>query len=98
MAEKVSLEIARDSSWRSPNRKFDSTPVRAALPFWRSRRGFLIHRARSMVIFFNDRGRIAVHWWCGNQSHNPIPYRPECSEGLQWCKRCAANWDARARR
>lgn len=94
IGEKVPLEV-RSPDWKNENSVFQQTAIRSALPFWRSRRGFLIHRVRTMVVYLNDRSRISAEWWCGNMAHGPIPYKPECSEGLRWCQTCETRYRKR---
>lgn len=87
MSEKVRLERGKAQGWVG-NERFRWVALKSALPYWRARRGWKIHRVRSAVVFANDRGRMSLTWWCGNSSQDPIPYKPECSEGLQWCGVC----------
>lgn len=95
---KVRLECPKPMAWQHPDPRFRALPVRHAAPLWRSRRGYLVHRARSAIVFVQDRGRICITWWCGNSAQNPVPFRPECSEGTQPCVRCEALYQAAQRR
>lgn len=90
---KVKLEPHKEQGWVGAP-LFRWTAIRSAVPFWRARKGWKIHRVRTAMVFFNDRGRICLTWWCGNSANNPIPFKPECADGLSWCDACERRFRA----
>lgn len=64
-------------------------PIVSAEPLWRARRGYLIHRPRSGMIYLHNR-HMSLSWYCGNQTNEPILVRPECMDGLKMCRICEA--------
>ena len=61
-----------------------------AYPLWRARRGTKLHRIKTARVYINQGKRMAVTWWCGNMTSDPVPFRPECDEGWEPCRVCQA--------
>lgn len=76
--------------WLTDSRpEFRQVPLRRALPFWRSRQGWRIHRIRWGTVHIRERGSwLSVMWWCGQCAHSVIPVTEECREGLSPCEPC----------
>jgi len=93
MTERARL-VKRPHDWWNDRFRATSLPVTSAVPLWRSRRGFLIHRPRHGTVYLHDRSRMSLSWYCGNQTNEPIPVKPECMDGLRVCGVCEAKYQA----
>lgn len=63
----------QDVGWRSP--MVTEVPITSALPFWRARKGWKIHRPRFATIIYHY-GRwshVNFRWLCQGSTNDPIP-------------------------
>jgi hypothetical protein len=91
MSARTPLVMHRPNAWWNDHLP-RPLPITKAEPFWRGRRGYLIHRPKHGMVYLHDRGRISFTWWCGNSTNEPVLVKPECTDGLRPCGICEAKF------